>query len=207
MTTAAAVFLVAAGFSAAVDWWAVAVHRKVVEYVAKPATLALLIGAAATLDPADSTQRTWFVVALCFSLVGDIALMLPTDRFIAGLSAFFVAHVAYSVGMVARGVEGPELVVGIGIAIVVILVLGRRIAFSAPGPLRGPVAAYILVISAMVAIAIGTGEPWIIVGALLFYTSDALIGWTRFVDDFEHGRVAVMVTYHLGQAGLVLGLL
>jgi uncharacterized membrane protein YhhN len=207
VTTAAAVFLIAAGFSAVIDWWAVAVHRKVVEYVAKPTTLALLIATAATLDPADDTQRAWFVVALGFSLVGDVALMLPSDRFVAGLAAFLLAHVAYSVGMVVGGIEGPALAIGVGAAIVAIVLLGRRIVGSAPPGLRGPVALYILVISAMVALAMGTGQPWIIAGALLFYTSDALIGWTRFVDDFPHSRVAVMVTYHLGQAGLVLGLL
>ena len=207
MTGVAVAFLAAAAIAAVVDWWAVAVVNRTIEYVAKPATLALLIGAAATLDPADPTQRAWFVAALCFSLLGDIALMLPSDRFVAGLSAFLLAHVAYSVGMAARGLEGGLLAVGIAVGIVAVLTLGRKIAGAASPELRLPVAAYILVISGMVALAIGTGEPWIIGGALLFYTSDALIGWTRFVADFPRSRVAIMVTYHLGQAALVLGLL
>jgi hypothetical protein len=33
-----------------------------------------------------------------------------------------------------------------------------------------------------------------------------VIGWTRFLRDFPHSRVVVMVTYHLGQVGLVLAL-
>jgi len=207
VTAAAIAFLAAAAVSAAVDWWSVAAGRRNVEYIAKPATLALLIGAAATVDAVDPTQRFWFIAALALSLVGDIALMLPSDRFVAGLSAFLLAHIAYSVGMVARGLHGLALAIGLVLAAVAVVSLGRRIAGAAPRALKGPVAAYILVISGMVALAIGTGEPWIIVGALLFYTSDALIGWTRFVDDVPHDRVGVMVTYHLGQAGLVLGLL
>ena len=45
-----------------------------------------------------------------------------------------------------------------------------------------------------------------IVGAGLFYVSDALIAWNRFVAETRHGRVAIMVTYHLAQVGLVLSL-
>ena len=44
-------------------------------------------------------------------------------------------------------------------------------------------------------------------GALLFYVSDATLGWNRFVAPSRGAQVAVMVTYHLAQAGLVLSLL
>jgi uncharacterized membrane protein YhhN len=66
------------------------------------------------------------------------------------------------------------------------------------------VAAYILVISVMVTMAIGTGDARAIVGASLFYVSDALIAWNRFVRPLAFAPVAIMVTYHLAQAGLVL---
>ena len=33
------------------------------------------------------------------------------------------------------------------------------------------------------------------------------IGWSKFIDDFPRARVIIMVTYHLGQIGLVLSLL
>ena len=66
---------------------------------------------------------------------------------------------------------------------------------------------YVLVISLMVAFAVGTGRWWAIAGALLFYASDACIGWSRFVREFPNQRLAIMTTYHLGQVGLVLGLL
>jgi uncharacterized membrane protein YhhN len=45
-----------------------------------------------------------------------------------------------------------------------------------------------------------------LLGAVAFYVSDALIAWTRFIADFRHSRLAVMVTYHLAQVGLVLAL-
>jgi len=69
-----------------------------------------------------------------------------------------------------------------------------------------PVAAYMTVISAMVVVAVGSGEPMAAAGALLFYSSDALIAWDRFVAAKSWARPAIMVTYHLAQAALVVSL-
>jgi uncharacterized membrane protein YhhN len=69
------------------------------------------------------------------------------------------------------------------------------------------VALYIGVISTMVALAVGTGRPVLILGAVLFFISDACIGWSRFVKEFPGYRMAIITTYHLGQVGLLLGLL
>ncbi len=113
-------------------------------------------------------------------------------------------------GFWIAGVSLFAFLVGVVLVAVALVVLGRRIvAGVADGPDPGlvvPVAAYMLVISVMVASAVGTLDALAIVGACLFYTSDALIAWTRFVHDFRHGRLAVMVTYHLAQFGLVLSL-
>jgi uncharacterized membrane protein YhhN len=46
-----------------------------------------------------------------------------------------------------------------------------------------------------------------VAGAVLFFASDGMIGWSRFVSDFPGSRVLIMVSYHVGQIGLVLGLL
>ena len=58
----------------------------------------------------------------------------------------------------------------------------------------------------MVVSAGASGSAIAFAGALSFYVSDALIAWTRFIQDHPHGRLAVMVTYHLAQFGLVLSL-
>jgi uncharacterized membrane protein YhhN len=44
------------------------------------------------------------------------------------------------------------------------------------------------------------------VGAVLFYASDALIAWNRFVQPRPWMPLAIIVTYHVGQAALVLSL-
>lgn len=210
MTGAAAVLLAVAAVAAGVDWWAVGAGRRRVEYAAKPLTLLALTGAAMALDPSEPGVRAWFVAALALSLAGDVFLMLPGDLFVPGLGAFLLAHLAYVAGLVVAGITAPAALGGLAVVAVALAVVGvpllRGARRTEPG-LVPPVAVYMLVISAMLACAIGTGQALAAAGAALFYLSDALIGWGRFVGAPARGRLAVMVTYHAGQALLVLSLI
>jgi uncharacterized membrane protein YhhN len=196
---------------AAADWVAVGTDRRRLEHVLKPATMVALIGLALSLAVDEPAARWCFVGALAFSLVGDVFLMLE-DRhrwFPFGLGAFLVAHLAYVPGLWILGVSTPGLVVGSVLVAIALAVLAPRIvgAVRESQPvLRAPVVAYMAVISLMVVSAVGTTMALAVVGAFLFYASDALIAWTAFVRDVRHGRTAIMVTYHLGQILLVLAL-
>jgi uncharacterized membrane protein YhhN len=72
--------------------------------------------------------------------------------------------------------------------------------------LVGPLVAYMAVIAAMVTCALASGNMLAGAGAVLFMASDALIAETRFVGARGWAPVVIMVTYHLGQAGLTLSL-
>lgn len=210
MNTAAGAFLVVAGIFAVADWYAVARPSKTLEFVAKPATLAALIVVALLLDPVNDAQRAWFVAALVFSLGGDVFLMLPRDMFVAGLGSFLVGHLAYVVGINLTGGDALDILVATVLVVAVAAPLALKIVRSvadADRTLVGPVAVYVLAITAMVVSAVAAGIAWMIVGAVLFYASDALIAWNRFVRPAAWMPVAIIVTYHLGQAGLTLGLL
>src|SRR6202049_5097180 len=100
---------------AGADWVAVARADKRLEYVFKPATMVVLIGLAATLHPAGVEQQRWWLVALGMGLVGDILLMLPQDRFAAGLAAFLLGHVAYILGFRAAGVAAGAVLVYVAV--------------------------------------------------------------------------------------------
>jgi uncharacterized membrane protein YhhN len=210
MTGVAATLLALAVVVAIVDWWAVATDRRTVEYVAKPLTMVGLIAAALALDPVDGTQRTWFVAALVLSLAGDVFLMLPKDLFVPGLASFLLGHLAYIAGLWSGDTSIAGLMVGIAIIVVALPVLGGRIlraVRSGDEPeMLVPVSAYVLVISAMVVSAGASGQPVALAGAISFYASDALIAWGRFIREIPHGRLAVMVTYHLAQLALVVSL-
>ncbi len=209
----AVAFAVAAVFAAG-DWSAVARRGtsaawQRVEYVCKPATLAALVVAAATLDPAADAgaRRSWFVAALVFSLAGDVLLMLPREQFVGGLVAFLVGHLCYIAGF---WTAGPSAVAFLGSAVLVALAIGtlaRRIlpAVRCSEPaLVGPVTGYMVVIGVMVATAIAVGNPLAGAGAILFAASDSMIAWDRFVGEFRGAGLWIIVTYHLGQ-GLLVG--
>lgn len=210
MTTAAATLLALAGLFAVGDWISRVRDDRRLEYVCKPATLILLTAVAVAIEPESTAMRAWFVAALVLSLAGDVFLMLPTDRFVLGLGAFLLGHVAYVGGFVAGGLEPLGVALGAGAVVLVVGPVGLRIVRGArerDAALALPVTVYITVISVMVACAAGSGLPVAFAGAALFAFSDSLIGWTRFVAPIRHSSVAIMVTYHLGQALLVGSLL
>jgi uncharacterized membrane protein YhhN len=200
-------FVVAAVF-AVLNWLAVARRVEPLEYVSKPAVMVGLIAAVVAFDTPD--ERAWvFVAALAFSMLGDIFLMLPADRFLFGVGAFFLAHVAYIVGLRMDSSAGISLVAGIIVVGAFAITVGRHIVLAvrkqAP-ELATPVSAYVAVISVMVASAIATKNPYAAVGAVVFMASDTLIAWNRFVQPLTWAPVTIMVTYHVGQALLALSL-
>ena len=199
-------FAIAAGI-AVLDWWAVATDRRDIERWAKPAVMVFLI-VAAVLIPAESDWiRWWIVIGLAFGLVGDVLLFF--DRFIPGAAAFMVGHLAYVVALLLVPQEPRGLLVGGVIVLLVAVFVGRQIVAGAwaKAPILGAiVAAYMLVIGVVVVLAVGSTSLMVAVAALLFLTSDALLAWARFVGPAPGGRVTVMVTYQLAQAGFVLAI-
>jgi uncharacterized membrane protein YhhN len=210
VTSAAWVLLAVAAGVALVDWWAVATRTKRVEYIAKPAVLAVLVALALVVDPTYGDRRTWFVVALVCSLVGDVFLMLPQDLFVPGLVSFLLAHVAYTIGFDLHQGSVGALIVATLVVVTLDVVVGSRILGAIwrgdDAALRGPVVVYMVVISAMVVSALTAG-PWLgAAGAVLFFSSDTLIAWDRFVQPRRWMPLAIIVTYHLGQGALVCSL-
>lgn len=207
MTTVAWVLAAAFAVLGVTDWWAVWADRRHVRWVTKPGSLAALVGVAATLDPADPTVRTWLVVGLVLSLAGDVFLLMDERFFIGGLASFLLAHVAYVVGLNVAHTSVGWMFVGLGVVALAAAVVMRQIVSAVAGSdhreMLVPVIVYSLVISAMLVSAFGTADARAIAGAGLFYVSDAILAINRFVRPRKAFEVAVMVTYHLGQAGLV----
>src|SRR5690606_6026025 len=117
---------------------------------------------------------------------GDVLLIPKNKRtFLAGLIAFLLGHLAYAVAFAVRGVDlrwTALAALALGAAAIPVL---RWLWPHVEGPMRGPVAAYVLVITSMVAPAAGTfgerGDLRIVAGALGFYLSDLAVARERFV--------------------------
>jgi uncharacterized membrane protein YhhN len=182
-----------------------------VEWLSKPLTTAALLAVAVLIDPADPAQRTWFVIGLALCLAGDVALMLPTELFRTGLVSFLLGHLAFIVGFILRGVIAPAVVVAVGATVLVLcLTVGFRhllptVRSHAP-ELLAPVTAYITVIASM-GVASIWGQHWAApLGAATFAVSDLTLADNKFVAARTWSPLAVMVTYHLALALLVVSL-
>jgi uncharacterized membrane protein YhhN len=150
------------------------------------------------------------VVALVLSLLGDVFLMLPRDLFAFGLGSFLLGHVAYVVGLLVGPFNGAALGAAAGGVAAMTPGVGAPVVRGVIGKghreLVAPVVAYMVVLSAMFVCALATLNPLAAVGAGLFFCSDTVLAWNRFVRPLPRGPLAVIVTYHLGQALLVLSL-
>lgn len=193
------------------DWAAVGLRRRRMEWVCKPAVMVFLAAAAVLLRPESGAQRWWFVAALVFSLAGDVFLMFTPERdwFVFGLGSFLVAHLCFVVGLALEpgGLSAVRFVVGAVVLVGVGAVVGGRVlAGVGRSRLRAPVALYMTAISAMVAMAAASGDWRAIAGAGLFYGSDACIAWNKFVKPFDAAKLVIIVTYHVAQFLLVWSL-
>jgi alkenylglycerophosphocholine hydrolase len=210
MTQIAWVLLAGAIVFAVIDWVAVVRGNRRLRWVAKPAVIVLLIGLAPLLQRSSGPERAAFAVALLFCLAGDLFLLAGDRWFRAGLAAFLVAHLGYAAGFLVGGVNRGLIVAAVVAVGIVSLGFGSRVlrAILQSGGRRmaGPVAAYVVAISAMLVLAVASGKPIAVAGALLFYASDGMIAWDRFVRPLPWSPLPVMVTYHLGQFLLVLSL-
>jgi uncharacterized membrane protein YhhN len=138
-----------------------------------------------------------------------------------GLAAFMLGLVAYIFGFSVFSLADKTVILAVILGFIIVVVgvqifLRLRVGLQISGRdnLIVPVGVYSLVISYMLFSAVysflnpdwTTSEAYLVsVGALLFYISNVLNAWERFVSPFEKGRLKIMVTYHLGQIALAVG--
>ena len=181
------------------------------EWLTKPAVTIGLLALAALAEPASAGQQRWFLVGLAMCLVGDVALMLPTERFRTGLIAFLLGHIAFVAGFLERGQPAPRWSIAFGaVVLVACLAVGLRhllpsVRRSHPA-LLAPVGVYVMVIAVM-AVAAWWGGHWAApLGAATFAVSDLTLADNKFVIGRRWSPVLVMMTYHLALLMLVASL-
>lgn len=163
----------------------------------------------------------WFGLGILLSLVGDVLLMISLDRFfLLGLVAFLLAHIFYVIGF---NIPLPALSAW---SVILVILIGwggskiiRRILVSVDekgqGRMRMPITLYSMVISIMLLSAMiklndltwnASAALLVSLGAFLFYISDIILAWNKFVNPITHGRIYNIAAYHLGQILLIAGI-
>lgn len=211
--------LIAALIFAALEALALQKDLPRLETVAKPAVMIALFLWLWT-SVGLSGALLWFGLGVLFSLAGDVLLMISLDRFfLAGLVAFLFAHAAYIIGLNTPipALSAWSLLLAVIIGINGVRVMRRilaPLATQGQSRLRIPLLMYGMVISIMLLSAMMklTDTSWnalaallVGLGAFLFYMSDVILAWMKFVAPVQHGRIYNMLSYHLGQIALIAG--
>jgi uncharacterized membrane protein YhhN len=179
-------------------------------FLFKPLTTFLLV-LLAMVPP--TAHGLGYQVAICIglacSLLGDVFLMLPRDRFVPGLASFLVAHVAYLVAFSTGVPIGTAP--GFLLPLLAVAILLLRLLWPSLGRRRLPVLLYTATILTMVWQA--WGRRWLIVtpsatlaacGAALFMVSDGLLALHRFGHPLPSAQILIMTTYVAAQAMIAL---
>ena len=207
--------------SAILDWLAVGLGWNKAKFLTKPLVMILLIGWM-SIHGGWTAPVMWFTLGAVFALIGDICLMLPGNYFLAGLVSFLLAHLLYITGFFTEALYlSPVWIAASVIVICFAVVLTRKIRQgvrrkTGARRLRWSVTIYSVAVTAMFLSTLSTIQKpgWslstyfaVALGGMLFYLSDTLLAYDRFVSTIHHGRLMVRITYHLGQILLLAGVL
>jgi uncharacterized membrane protein YhhN len=191
------------------------ISHQALQFISKPLIVIALIGY--FLSATKKTAFTkWVLLALFFSLAGDVLLLFQVKDdifFLLGLSAFLLAHIFYILFFhrvrVNEAIEGRWwllLIVVIYYAVLISFLSGYL------GDMKLPVRVYGVVISFMLMLALHMGflenkkaGRLMMAGALLFVVSDSVLAINKFYLSFEAAGVIIMLTYALAQLFIVRG--
>ena len=176
--------------------------------------LAVASLAAIVWQQRQSTQEAWLAAALLSHSVGDVLLEIDrTELFLPAVGAFLCGHVLYLIAFwpdVVRVRQLSAMNKGLILAVATFgLVMGTILYPHLPRALTPPVVIYMFAICAMAiaAIAMNYSPKWVVVGALLYLFSDALIGLDTFVSPLALSAYFVWPAYYFGQLLIGLGFL
>ena len=161
----------------------------------------------------------WFGLGMLLSLAGDVLLLWLDRMFLYGLAAFLLGHIAYLVGFntpsspVSLWAFLLAVIVGLGGARIMRRILSS-IVEKGQARMRGPVAIYgaaisLMLLSAMLKLTDPTWDAGasllVALGAFLFFLSDIVLAWNKFVTPIQNGRMLNIGMYHIGQIMLAAG--
>jgi uncharacterized membrane protein YhhN len=174
-------------------------------YVFKPLTMIFILIIALSRAKESLSFYAYAIIAgLLCSVAGDVFLMLPSDRFVAGLVSFLIAHLFYIAAFtMGRPLRFPLWSLTL-FALYGVFIYG--ILYPHLGDMKIPVLVYVLVILGM---GWRAWERWTdtrmktalfaFVGAMLFILSDSVLAVNKFREHFEIARALNLSTYFLAQ--------
>jgi len=183
-------------------------QNKPLEYIGKPIAALAFIAAALLWGAAESLYGLWILAGLVFGALGDV-LLIPrgTGRvFLGGMLSFALGHLFYAIGFLSLPQSAPGLAIAVLTMSAFSAVVLRWLLPHVEPSFKGPVMAYVLIISGMVVTAVGasTGGAHVLiaVAAIGFAGSDLAVARHRFVRPGFINRAWGLPLYFLSQFGI-----
>lgn len=176
-------------------------------WVCKPIASLGFVGFAWALGH-EADYAVWLLGAACACALGDI-LLIPNDEraFQAGVASFGFGHALYAVAFAQRGVQAAATLGAAVVLAAVALRVYRWLSPGVPAALKPAVSAYCAIITAMVAVALGTsiatGDPRFGGGAVMFFVSDLSVARDKFIAPEFANRAWGLPLYYTAQLVLV----
>ncbi len=179
-------------------------HNAIGKALTKPVASLGFILLAWTAGASESTYGLLILAGLVLSMAGDVLLLgRARAAFLGGLIAFLVGHLLYVAAFLVRGIDWFAAALAAIALAVVASVLTRLFLHKIERTMRVPVVCYAVVISVMLALAVGTVfeqmSLLILVGAVLFYLSDFSVARDRLLVKGFVNRAWGLPAYFIGQ--------
>lgn len=142
--------------------------------------------------------------ALVACAVGDACLLSRARPwFLAGLVAFALGHLGYTIAFVGTGVSWSAVAIIGAVLLVPAWIVWRWLGPHVPADMRVPVVAYVAIITSMVACAwscdAGAATWSVRIGATAFYLSDLAVARDVFVQRAFVNRLWGLPAYYGAQ--------
>jgi uncharacterized membrane protein YhhN len=175
-----------------------------VRFVAKPLASLGFLAAALERGAFESTYGKTLLLGLVLAALGDVFLLgASRPTFLAGLVSFLLGHLVYVVAFVGLGIDPGWSLVALVVTGLVAIIVVRWLVPHLSADLRGPVFAYVLVITLMVIVAAGSvaegATSWILLGAVGFFLSDLAVARNQFVSESIVNRAWGLPLYYASQ--------
>lgn len=177
--------------------------------------LAVLLLVNLLLTKDNYTFNILIITGLCAGFIGDFFLSFDTKYFIQGLGSFLIGHVLYAAAFIIYAdlafypvVTGILLFISLAYLVIFFKTLKSEMALA----IRVAIFLYVILLNLMVLSAFNMDRlpgnfPLILIGALLFLVSDAVLAINLFHKKIGPGHVIILSTYYGAQLLITLGVL
>ncbi len=189
--------------------------NRTLKWIAKPAASAAFIALAINEGALQGGPfGVLMLVGLVLCAAGDVFLIPRASRwFLAGMGAFALGHGAYVGAFLTRSPDAKPLVYFAAIAMIAVGGGVLRMLWGKLGEMRGPVTAYVVIISVMVVTSFaaapaassttGSAYDWrLIAGAVGFAASDIAVARDQFAKPDFINRLWGLPLYYAAQLTL-----